>query len=272
MNFLILGSCGFIGNALSNYLKSLNHNVLEFDIQINTAQDLRIPSNKNLIEIINFSDFVFFLAFDVGGAKYLSKKNGDFEFLSNNLKILVNTFEILKNTNKRFIFVSSYQIHKPNHSYAITKLIGEQFSSSLGGLVVRLYNVYGEEIVGPRSHVIPDLIQQALFSKKITLSTNGKEKRQFLYVDDCCKGLYSAFVNFDSILKEANVIDLTSYKWHSIKQVANKIGKKIKCEVEAKDVNASFTIMPEPRKTILKYWNAEIDIDNGIDKILKNYL
>ena len=132
MNFLILGSSGLIGSNFSNYLKSLGHSVVEFDIKIDLNHDLRLPANPKLIESMNISDFIFFLAFDVGGANYLERKNKDYAFISNNIKILVNTFEVIKKFEKRFIFVSTYQIHKPNNnSYAVTKFIGQHLSFSL---------------------------------------------------------------------------------------------------------------------------------------------
>lgn len=100
----------------------MSHNVFEFDIEINENQDLRIAGNEKLINVIELSDFIFFLAFDVGGAKYLSIKNKDFSFIFNNIKILSNTFEILNWSKKRFVYISLYQIHKPDNSYAVAKL------------------------------------------------------------------------------------------------------------------------------------------------------
>ena len=271
MIFLILGSSGFIGKNLCKYLKSHGHDVLEFDIKNNRNQDLRITENKKLIESIDCCDFIFFLAFDVGGAKYLSKTDKNFDFISNNLKIINNTFEIINSSKKEFVFISSYQVYKSNHSYSVTKKIGEHFTHSLKGLIVRLYNVYGDEDIGLRSHVIPDLIYQAISSKKISLRTNGKEKRQFLHIEDCCKGLYSIFLNYHSILKSSYIIDLTSFEWISIRSIAKNISKKLKCELEFSDKQADFLKQPEPNKLILNYWNPQIKINMGIDTIINRY-
>lgn len=131
--------------------------------------------------------------------------------------------------------------------------------------------MYGEEKIGYKSHVIPDLIEQAVLNGRITLSTNGKEKRQFLYLEDCCKGLYSIFSNYDLILEETNVVDLTSFNWLSVSSVARIISKKVKCEIELTDNVADFSFTPNPNKIILKYWIPETSIDIGIDKILKKY-
>lgn len=271
MNFLILGSSGFIGKNFCFYLKSLGHNILEFDIENNQNEDLRIPQNQKLIDHVKICDFIFFLAFDVGGAKYLSSKEKNFGFILNNLKILSNTFEVIEKYNKQFIFISSYQVYKPDNSYAALKLLGEHLTHSLNGLVVRLYNIYGEEKVSLKSHVIPDLIDQAVKNSRIILSTNGNERRQFLYIEDCCKGLYGVYSNFDSILNETNVVDLTSFKWNSITSIAKLISKKVKCTIEFSDKNSSFLFLPKPNLKILKYWKAETSIDVGINKILNKY-
>jgi nucleoside-diphosphate-sugar epimerase len=53
-------------------------------------------------------------------------------------------------------------------------------------MIVRLWNVYGYETA--RTHVITDFIRMAR-EGRIDMRTNGKESRQFLYADDCCKCL-----------------------------------------------------------------------------------
>jgi nucleoside-diphosphate-sugar epimerase len=68
---LILGSEGQIGSYLSLYLKQKGHNVFGYDIVNSNKQDLRLKNNKYFIKLIKKTDFIFFLAFDVGGSRYL---------------------------------------------------------------------------------------------------------------------------------------------------------------------------------------------------------
>ena len=71
MKYLVLGSSGQIGAELCKFLEKEGHEVLTFDIEENSMQDLRI---KGIVDShINESDFVMFLAFDVGGSRYLKK-------------------------------------------------------------------------------------------------------------------------------------------------------------------------------------------------------
>jgi nucleoside-diphosphate-sugar epimerase len=82
---LILGSAGQIGSHLLEYLKKKNFITYEFDIVNNKKQDLRIPNNITLSSLIKRSDFIFFLAFDVGGSRYLKLYQDSAQFISNNL-------------------------------------------------------------------------------------------------------------------------------------------------------------------------------------------
>ena len=73
MHYLVLGSSGQVGSALCEYYRARNHDVELFDIVENSSQDLKIHQNELLKEKMSQCDFVFFLAFDVGGSRYLKK-------------------------------------------------------------------------------------------------------------------------------------------------------------------------------------------------------
>ena len=105
---LILGSEGQIGGHLVDFLKkNKKYEVLKFDLVLGNSYDLRNFNNKKLEKNIKKSDFVFFLAFDVGGSRYLKKYQKTFNFLINNLLIMSNVFRLLDKHKKKFIFASS---------------------------------------------------------------------------------------------------------------------------------------------------------------------
>ena len=81
---LILGSAGQVGGHLTIYLRNRNYRVLEYDIATTAKEDLRIHSSKELESLVEESDFIFFLAWDVGGSRYLSRSQDNFNFLQNN--------------------------------------------------------------------------------------------------------------------------------------------------------------------------------------------
>ena len=71
MNIAILGSAGQIGAYLSDYLKDKGHNVTDVDIVNGVQYDLRVTPSTIIEKAIESADFVFFLAFDVGGSRYI---------------------------------------------------------------------------------------------------------------------------------------------------------------------------------------------------------
>ena len=63
----VLGSSGQIGAYLTQYLRKKGCFVREFDIANDPHEDMTHIPNAFLRNVIMDSDFVFFLAFDVGG-------------------------------------------------------------------------------------------------------------------------------------------------------------------------------------------------------------
>ena len=276
---LLLGSEGQVGAHLKDYLKNKNYSVLEFDIATSKSQDLRKFRNKKLAELIRQSSFVYFLAFDVGGSRYLSKYQNTFGFVSNNILLMQNTFELIRKYKKKFIFASS-QMSNMNHSnYGVLKNVGEKYTKILGGITVKFWNVYGIEKDLTKSHVITDFIVKALTKKKISMLTNGNEEREFLYAEDCCRGLEIIMKKFDSIIKQKKYIDLTTFKSTKIINIA-KIIKTL-----LKKMSLEVSIVPSKNKDIvqknkknkadkyfLKFWKPKNSIHEGIEQVLKYYI
>ena len=71
MKVVVLGSSGQIGAYLTEYLRKKVHFVREFDVVNDPHEDMTHIPNPFLRNVIMDSDFVFFLAFDVGGSNYL---------------------------------------------------------------------------------------------------------------------------------------------------------------------------------------------------------
>jgi nucleoside-diphosphate-sugar epimerase len=266
MKVLILGSDGQIGRLLAEHLR-LNNEVIGFDNRSNPLQDLRIP---NVLDYILPSiDFVFFLAFDVGGSIYLKKNQDTFEFISNNVKIMNNTFDSLKKFNTPFIFASSQMSDMSHSSYGILKRIGEKYTSSLNGKIVKLWNIYGTGWTGEKSSVIINFIKMARENNYIYMNTTGEEARQFLYVKDCCKCMNIIMDQFSEI-KERQ-LDVSSFKWIKIKEIAKIISSHFNdCDIypskEVDDIQRSLVV--EPQNNILRYWHPETSIENGIKNLI----
>jgi len=279
-NILILGSEGQIGGHLVDFFKNKKkYNVIKLDIVLGETNDLRDTNNRNLEKKIKLSDFVFFLAFDVGGSRYLKKYQRTYSFLINNLFIMANVFKLLSKHKKRFVFASSQMSNMDFSPYGTLKRLGEDITKSLNGIYVKFWNVYGIEKDLGKSHVITDFILMGLENKKINMLTSGNESREFLYAEDCSLGLYTIMNKFNFLLKQKKELHLTTSKRIKIIEIA-KIIKKI---LHERKIN--ITINPSSKKDELqnninnvankffqKYWKPQYNIEKGIEKIIHYYL
>jgi len=269
MKYLVLGSAGQIGSTLVSYLEQRRHQVLDFDIVNSQDEDLRLPDNALLTERIGLADFVMFLAFDVGGSRYLREYQHSFDFISNNVRIMENTFGVLRRFKTPFIFVSS-QMSNMNYSpYGTLKAIGECYTRALGGLVVKFWNVYGVERNPEKSHVITDFLIKARNNGIIDIMTDGREERQFLYVDNCCDCLTILSKRYDEIPRDKE-LHATTFSWHTILEVAEYVaalypGTRVVPGELRDDVQNNRRNEPNP--FILNYWQPKTGLEAGIHKV-----
>lgn len=270
MKYLVLGSEGQIGSALTAYLKSKNHEVIEFDITNSPEQDLRLYQNHLLENVISNCDFIFFLAWDVGGSRYLKKYQDTTDFIFNNLKIILYTFEIIKKYNKPFIFSSSQMASMSHSSYGLTKHLAEKIVEILNGITVKFWNVYGPEKDFEKSHVITDFILKAKNNQSIQMLTNGLEERQFLHVDDCSECLYILSQKYN-ILDKNKEYHITSFCWTKIIDIANIIQnnfQNVEIIIGEESDSVQLNTKNEPDTHILNYWQPKISIKDGIKKVI----
>ena len=166
MKYLVLGSSGQIGSHLCSFLRQRGDSAIEYDLMNSPEQDLRRPSPR-LLEKMREADFVMFLAFDVGGARYLKTYQHTFEFVSNNVKIMDHVFDALKETGRPFIFASTQMSNMSFSSYGVLKALGEYYARSLNGVVIKMWNVYGVEHHPDKWHAITDFIHRARVQREI---------------------------------------------------------------------------------------------------------
>ena len=265
-----------IGSYLSSYLNK-NYEVLKFDIVNSKSQDLRIKDNKELINKVKKSDFIYFLAFDVGGSPYLNKYQNTSDYINNNLRIMLNTFNVIKKFKIKFIFASSQMSNMDFSSYGLLKAIGEKYTSILGGVNVKFWNVYGYEYNVEKMHVVNDFIRKGFEYGEIRTLTDGNESRDFLFGEDCSKALEIVMKRFD-LLKKYQSIDIAYDKFFKIRLVAKVIqklflenGKKIKIFYSKNKDIIQNSKKNYPNKIINKYWKPNINLKLGISKIFNSY-
>jgi len=276
MRITVLGSSGQIGAYLSEYLSRKGHIVREFDIVNGIHQDMTHIPNSYLRNAIMESDFVFFLAFDVGGSRYLKKYQHTFDFVNNNTRLMANAFGLLEQYDKPFIFASSQMSNMSYSPYGTLKRVGELYTESLGGLIVKFWNVYGIEKDHKKAHVITDFIRKGFEDGDFEMLTDGEEVRQFLYAEDCCEGLEAVMKNYDEFYAN-DPLHITNFDYTTIREVAIIIENEFK--LIGKPVNiipgkASDTVQLDKRNEadpfIRKYWSPKTDLVTGISKVFES--
>jgi len=155
-------------------------------------------------------------------------------------------------------------------NYGLLKLLGERISNQLNGNYVKFWNVYGVEKDLDKSHVITDFILKAKNTRIIDMATDGKEARQFLYVEDCCECLDVLSTRYDSLEKN-KPYHISGFKWNTVLEVAEEVascfkGTIIKPSLNTDSVQRSEKL--EPDKYILNYWTPKTSLRDGSRKVV----
>ena len=281
MRVAVLGSSGQIGAYLTEHLTKKGHLVREFDVVNGYHEDMTHIPNVFLRNVIMESDFVFFLAFDVGGSRYLKKYQHTFDFINNNTRMMVNAFGLLEKYKKPFVFASSQMSNLSFSSYGLLKNVGELYTKSLGGLVTKFWNVYGIEKDYEKSHVITDFIRKGFETGVIDMITDGQEEREFLYAQDCCDALETVMNNYKDFNSddELHVTSFSSIKIIDIAQIIQQkfamIGKKIDIKPSIDTDTVQQNSKNVASKYLTNWWKPTTSLDDGIAKVFasmkKNY-
>ena len=272
---LILGSSGQIGAYLTEYLKEKDYDVREFDSVNGEHQDMTHIPNPFLRNVIMDSDFVFFLAFDVGGSHYLKKYQHTFKFINNNTRVMANAFTLIEKYNKPFIFASSQMSNMSYSPYGVMKRVGELYTKSLNGLIVKFWNVYGIEKDMEKAHVITDFIVKGFETGTIDMMTDGTEEREFLYAEDCCEALETIMQEYSDFTSD-NELHITTGVSTSILGIARTIQSLFK------EIGKEVGIAPSPSKDevqkdarnvpdsyIRKWWEPKTSVSDGVRKVFE---
>ena len=272
---LILGSSGQVGAYLTDYLREKGNEVFEFDVTNGPNQDLTTIPNGQLEALIYLSDFVYFLAFDVGGSHYLKKYQHTFKFIDNNTRLMANAFGLIEKYNKPFVFATSQMSNMSYSPYGVLKRVGELYTKSLGGLIVKFWNVYGIEKDMNKAHVITDFIRKGFESGDIDMMTDGTEAREFLYAEDCCEALETVMQSYAKLTSDdelhittgvyTTVLEIAS----EIKSLFSSIGKEITITPAQSKDEVQKDARNEPDPYIKKFWKPKTSVPDGLQKVFE---
>lgn len=251
---VLLGGQGLIGTALARKLAERGEKTVVYDLK--SGFDLRWKEPDEPGGDVHY----WFLAWDVGGAKYIMDESEQVSIMRSNLALCDKVFGWLQKRKSPFTFVSTQMAGYPN-AYGITKSVGEFWTKAIGnGLIQRFWNCYGPEEPSKRSHVIPDLVLQG-HQGVIRLLSSGTERRQFLHVDDCA----------DALIRQRQtrqpIADVTSDAWISIREIAEIVARHTGAKVVPGE-KPGYESLVEP-SCPLDGWNPSIDLETGIGMVIR---
>jgi nucleoside-diphosphate-sugar epimerase len=147
----------------------------------------------------------------------------------------------------------------PN-AYGTTKLMAWHWTSSLGGKVARLWNVYGWEHPTIKSHVITDLVLTGL-KGQVRCMTQGTEQRRFLYKTDCVAALIQLF---DGPQGSA---EIAAGEWITIREAAEEVARQLNVETQF-GVTKGSEVLVDPTE-LLSDWTPRVSLEEGIASVIE---
>ena len=319
MRLLVTGGLGFIG---SNFiLKMLEHT----DIQIiNIDAEFYGSDHRNLSKIKDSQRYNFVKG-NIANRKFMNEQiakcdmvvnfaaesfvdrsiNDANPFLVSNIRGAFTILDIITKQNKRMIQISTDEVYgslsndtaveesklNPSNPYAATKASAE--------LLIKSYiTTFGSDVIitrctnnfGPRQFIeklIPKTIILANQNKKIPIYGNGKNIRDWIYVDDHCEAVSSVLFNgksgesynisagneMDNLTIVRKILDIMNKSEDLIEFVDDRPGHDFRYSMNSKKISSELgwktkSNFNENLKTTIEWYLENPDILNNSSSIV----
>ncbi len=269
---LVLGSGGLVGRSVVAWLHEKGFQVAE--VKNRKHIDLRVPGALDVFDSADIS-YCIFLACEVGGSKFIesSEQSIQVNIIDSNIRIYQTVFPWLTEHRIPFIFTSSY-LQGTENSYGAIKRLGEVWIHSLGGLgkILRLWNVYGPEQVGLKSHVLSDWAHQCAQNDSAQSLTDGREERQFVHVNDTAAACGVGMLHHAEL---DMVSDVSSGDWVTMRHVGAVLARASNggCAVGFSERVAGYRARLSANLTgrLHARWVAAVGLEEGCRALLDEY-
>lgn len=252
---LVLGGEGLIGTEVVSILAERGSDARSLDLK--SGIDI-VTCDSGPFE---WADRIWFLAWDLGGVKYLNDPTIQHEQFMKNCALMHRVFDMVHSLAKPCLFASS-QLAGQRNAYGTTKLLGEVWAQTLGAKVARLWNVYGWEEPGVRSHVVTDFTVAALTGGPIQCRTTGEERRRLLYKSDCAQALVQLF-DGDEVYA-----DVAGERWITVRELALRIATAR--GVEARFGDELGEEVPIDPLAPVPGWKPSVPFEQGLQLVLRD--
>lgn len=284
----ITGASGFIGRHLMDALLRQGYPV----IALSRKKDLVLPSKVKVINgdltdgcglpsFLEKTDILIHLA-----ARILPPEE---EMFKDNVITTWNLIsEALKHKIKKVIYISSIVVYgdnkgkkfkesdecHPSTEYGLSKYLAEKLiqfwavKTGNSAVILRPFNIYGP---GNKKGIIHDFYEAIKKTDEVTIYGDGKQKRDFLYIDDAVE-LVSRLINNSA----EGIYNIGTGENYAVSDLPAKFGKilnkKIRVAFDSEEKGKVYSILYDITKVEKELgWKSGVSLDNGLKKTISWY-
>ena len=297
MKSIVTGGSGFIGSHVVDKLIDAGHEVVVLDHRVKPHRDdvefkdVDLVDYSSVLEATKGCDYIYHL-----GA--MSNVNHVFEkpvySVELNVTGTVNVLEAARqNKCRRVFFASTVWVYSgcngtyvnenspffmpgAGHIYSSSKIACEFFICDYQKLYGVPYTIFRYGIpYGPRMRmelVIPIFLKKAFNGEPLTITGDGSQYRNFIYVED----LADAHVLALEDKAENHILNLEGIRRITIKEMAETIQKLVEKDVEIEFMSArpgDFEGKEASNDKIKRLlgWEPKVDFSEGMEKTISWY-
>ena len=306
---LITGGYGLLGVSLVNFLLKKKIKVVILDYKKSNKRKIYFTKSKNLIiekgNFVNFNNLLrifkkhsFDGIFHLGAQTQVLKAfNKPYETHQTNVLGTLNLLEILrqKKLNIPFVYSSSdkaygelkkkyyFENDKLNGlfpydaSKSASDLICQSYSKSYNIKVgiIRSANIFGECDFNVK-RIVPETIISVLKNKKLKIRSSGKQKRDYIYVEDVSRAYFNVFSELKNKKKYLLIYNTGSKYNLNALQLIKKIYKILNVKENYIIKNTSKAEIQNQRLNYNKIkkeigWKPKFSLEYGLIKTVNWY-
>ena len=307
--FLVTGAAGFIGSNLCEAILDMGYRVRALD-DLSTGKQENINEFldsqkfdfikgdiKNLDTCMQACDGVNYVLHQAAWGSVPRSIEMPHSYAQNNIMGTVNMLEASAKSNvQKFVYASSAAVYgdeptllkqegqegKLLSPYAVSKMVNEEYAKQyteyygLDTYGLRYFNVFGrrQDPNGAYAAVIPKFLKLLLHDEVPTINGDGKQSRDFTYIDDVIQANLKACLAPSGTAGEAFNIAYGDREYlvdiyHSLikalgKDIEPKFGPDLKGDIKHSNADISKA------KEMLKY-SPEYSFEEGIELAIDWY-
>ena len=288
MKALVTGGVGFVGTNLIKRLLKEGYKVVSLDNYSTGFKDNEQEGCQYFkVDLCHTYDYSFFMdkpdvIFHMGALARIQPSIKDpITAIQNNFDSTLNVLEWARSRDCPVIFAGSSSYHHGlwGSPYAWSKHAGEQLCKlysnvyKLPTAICRFYNVYGPHQIeeGTYATVIGIFEKQYRNNEPLTITGDGKQRRDFTHIEDIVDGLVRlnrAMMGEVDMVYHAPIFELGSGKNYSIDEVADMFGDDYpKKYIDKRSGEYDVTLADYSEAKDLLDWKPTKDLNNYINSI-----